>query len=128
MKTAVVTGSQSGMGLAIRTELESKGWRVRGIDLPGKGAEVEGDLSTEAGREGAAPAIIAASGGRLDAVAANAGVDVPRPGRGPFGGAGPSFVPPVEQEGRRQGADLLGAIGPRDHRSRRTAQEIRTVV
>jgi NAD(P)-dependent dehydrogenase (short-subunit alcohol dehydrogenase family) len=79
MKTSVVTGSQSGMGLAIRTELESKGWRVLGVDLPGKKAEVEGDLSTPAGREGAAAAIIAASGGRLDAVVANAGVDVPRP-------------------------------------------------
>ena len=54
MKTSVVTGSQSGMGLAIRTELESKGWRVLGVDLPGKKAEVEGDLSTPAGREGAA--------------------------------------------------------------------------
>src|SRR5512137_3132921 len=79
MLIAVVTGSQSGMGLAIRTQLESKGWRVLGVDLPGKGAEVEGDLSTTVGREGAAAAIIAASGGRLDAVAANAGVDVPRP-------------------------------------------------
>jgi NAD(P)-dependent dehydrogenase (short-subunit alcohol dehydrogenase family) len=79
MKTSVVTGSQSGMGLAIRKRLESKGWRIIGVDLPGKGAEVEGDLSTPAGRENAAAAIIAGSGGRLEAVVANAGVDVPRP-------------------------------------------------
>jgi NAD(P)-dependent dehydrogenase (short-subunit alcohol dehydrogenase family) len=78
-KVAVVTGSQSGMGLAIRTELEAKGWRVLGVDLPGKRAEVEGDLSTDEGRASAAAAIVAATGGRLDAVAANAGVDVPRP-------------------------------------------------
>jgi NAD(P)-dependent dehydrogenase (short-subunit alcohol dehydrogenase family) len=79
MPTAVVTGSQSGMGLAIRSELESTGWRVLGVDLPDKGAEVSADLSTGAGRTAAADAILAACAGRLDAVAANAGVDVPRP-------------------------------------------------
>ena len=79
MKTAVVTGSQSGIGLAVRKELEAKGWRVLGVDLAGKGAEIDGDLSTEAGRQGAAAAISATSGGRIDAVVANAGVDVPRP-------------------------------------------------
>jgi NAD(P)-dependent dehydrogenase (short-subunit alcohol dehydrogenase family) len=79
MPTAVVTGSQSGMGLAIRVELESKGWRVLGVDLPGKGAEIASDLSTDAGRAAAAEAVLEASAGRLDGVAANAGVDVPRP-------------------------------------------------
>jgi len=79
MRTAVITGSQSGMGLAIRQELEAKGWRVLGVDLPGKGAEVTADLSNEAGRSAAASAILAASDGRLDAVAANAGVDLPKP-------------------------------------------------
>jgi NAD(P)-dependent dehydrogenase (short-subunit alcohol dehydrogenase family) len=79
MLTAVVTGSQSGMGLAIRSELESKGWRVLGVDLPGKGAEVAADLSNDAGRAAAAEALLAACGGRLDGVAANAGVDVPKP-------------------------------------------------
>jgi NAD(P)-dependent dehydrogenase (short-subunit alcohol dehydrogenase family) len=79
MRTAVVTGSQSGMGLAIRQELESKGWRVLGVDLPGKGAEVTADLSNDAGRAAAARAILAESGGKLDGVAANAGVDVPKP-------------------------------------------------
>jgi NAD(P)-dependent dehydrogenase (short-subunit alcohol dehydrogenase family) len=79
MPTAVVTGSQSGMGLAIRGELAAQGWRVLGVDLPGKGAEVSADLSTDAGRAAAAEALLAACEGRLDAVAANAGVDVPRP-------------------------------------------------
>jgi NAD(P)-dependent dehydrogenase (short-subunit alcohol dehydrogenase family) len=79
MPTAVVTGSQSGMGLAIRDELASRGWTVLGVDLPGKGAEIPADLSTDAGRATAAEGILAAAGGRLDAVAANAGVDVPRP-------------------------------------------------
>jgi NAD(P)-dependent dehydrogenase (short-subunit alcohol dehydrogenase family) len=67
------------MGLAIRGGLESKGWRVLGVDLPGKGAEIAADLSTEGGRESAGAAVIAACGGRLDAVAANAGIDLPRP-------------------------------------------------
>src|SRR5512137_533234 len=79
MRTAVVTGSQSGMGLAIRNELQSKGWRVLGVDLPGKGAEISGDLSNDAGRAAVAAAILEASGGKLEAVAANAGVDVPKP-------------------------------------------------
>jgi NAD(P)-dependent dehydrogenase (short-subunit alcohol dehydrogenase family) len=78
-RTAVVTGSQSGMGLAIRRELASKDWHVLGVDLPGKGAEVEGDLSTDEGRAAVAAAILGLCGGRLQAVAANAGVDVPRP-------------------------------------------------
>jgi NAD(P)-dependent dehydrogenase (short-subunit alcohol dehydrogenase family) len=67
------------MGLAIRQELESRNWRVVGVDLPGKGAEVTADLSNEAGRAAAATAILAAADGRLEAVAANAGVDVPKP-------------------------------------------------
>ncbi|MEI6225379.1 MAG: SDR family oxidoreductase [Deltaproteobacteria bacterium] len=79
MPTVVVTGSQSGLGLAIRSELEATGWRVLGVDLPDKGAEISADLSVGAGRAAAAEAILAACGGRLEAVAANAGVDLPRP-------------------------------------------------
>jgi len=45
MKTFVVTGSQSGLGLAIRDHLRAGGNRMIGVDLPGKGAEVSGDLS-----------------------------------------------------------------------------------
>ena len=67
------------MGLAIRQELESKGWRVLGVDLPGQGSEVAADLSSEAGRAAAVSEILSASDGRLDAVAANAGVDLPKP-------------------------------------------------
>ena len=76
---AVVTGSQSGMGLAIRNELAIQGWRVIGVDLPGKGAEVEADLSTDEGRAAAAAGLVAVAKGSIQAVAANAGVDVPRP-------------------------------------------------
>lgn len=79
MAVAVVTGSQSGMGLAIRTELESKGWRVLGVDLPGKGAEVSADLSTDPGREAAVASLRVLSGGKIAGVCANAGIDVPKP-------------------------------------------------
>jgi len=44
-KHIAITGSQSGMGLAFRFLLEQSGYDVIGNDLPGKGAEVEGDLS-----------------------------------------------------------------------------------
>jgi NAD(P)-dependent dehydrogenase (short-subunit alcohol dehydrogenase family) len=52
---------------------------VLGVDLPGKGAEIQADLSSDAGRAAAAAAVLEASGGKLEAVAANAGVDVPKP-------------------------------------------------
>jgi NAD(P)-dependent dehydrogenase (short-subunit alcohol dehydrogenase family) len=67
------------MGLAIRSRLEADGWRVIGVDLPGKGAAVEADLSVPAGRIAAAEGVLARCGDTLDAVAANAGVDVPKP-------------------------------------------------
>ncbi|MEI7703118.1 MAG: SDR family oxidoreductase [Deltaproteobacteria bacterium] len=79
MPNAVVTGSQSGLGLAIRRELESKGWRVLGVDLPGKGAEISADLSNDGGREAAVRAILELSDGRIEGVAANAGIDIPKP-------------------------------------------------
>jgi len=75
MATVVVTGSQSGMGLAIRRHLEAAGTRVLGVDLPGKGAEIAADLSQPEGRAAAAEAILARCGGRLDGAVANAGVD-----------------------------------------------------
>jgi NAD(P)-dependent dehydrogenase (short-subunit alcohol dehydrogenase family) len=76
MPTVVVTGSQSGIGLAIRTRLAAGGVRVLGVDLPGKGAEIAGDLSHPAGRVPAIDAILERAGGCLDGVVANAGVDV----------------------------------------------------
>jgi hypothetical protein len=54
-----VSGSQSGLGLAIRQRLQAAdGWRVIGIDLPGKGAEVEADLSSSAGRAKAVAGVL----------------------------------------------------------------------
>jgi NAD(P)-dependent dehydrogenase (short-subunit alcohol dehydrogenase family) len=74
MKTFVVTGSTSGMGLASRKLLEKNGVKVIGVsNTPGE--EVTADLSTEAGVDHAVSEIIRLSEGNLDGVFANAGVD-----------------------------------------------------
>ncbi|MBL0296570.1 MAG: SDR family oxidoreductase [Betaproteobacteria bacterium] len=77
-RTVAVSGSQSGLGLAIRQRLAVDGWRVIGIDLPGKGAEVEADLSSSAGRKKAVAGVLKQCGGVLHGVVANAGVDSPK--------------------------------------------------
>lgn len=73
--TIAITGSQSGMGLAIRKRLEESGCRIIGVDLPGKGAEVEADLSHVDGRRQAVTEVLKMCGHRLDGAVANAGVD-----------------------------------------------------
>jgi NAD(P)-dependent dehydrogenase (short-subunit alcohol dehydrogenase family) len=72
MGTALVTGSASGIGAAVRTRLEQDGDRVIGIDL--RGAEIEADLSTPDGREGALRSAREACGGELDRLVCCAGV------------------------------------------------------
>jgi NAD(P)-dependent dehydrogenase (short-subunit alcohol dehydrogenase family) len=79
MSKFVITGSQSGMGLAIKEHLQSQDHAIIGVDLPGKGAEVDADLSTAEGRKAAVQAVIESSQGQLDGVLANAGVDVDKP-------------------------------------------------
>lgn len=74
-RTVAVSGSQSGLGLAIRRHLEAAGVRVIGIDLPGKGAEVEADLSKPEGRKRAVQGVNEACGGTLQGLVANAGID-----------------------------------------------------
>jgi NAD(P)-dependent dehydrogenase (short-subunit alcohol dehydrogenase family) len=51
MTTAVVTGSASGIGAAIRKRFERSGYTVIGIDL--RAAEIIADLSTREGRKAA---------------------------------------------------------------------------
>ncbi|MGZ4681187.1 MAG: SDR family oxidoreductase [Acidimicrobiales bacterium] len=71
-RTAVITGSASGIGAAIRSRLEADGMRVIGIDL--KGQEIEADLSTAEGRAAAVAAALERSEGRIDALVPVAGL------------------------------------------------------
>jgi NAD(P)-dependent dehydrogenase (short-subunit alcohol dehydrogenase family) len=73
-KTIVVTGSQSGMGYASRLLLEKNGAKVIGVTNTDD-AEVQADLSTPEGVDYAVQEIIKLSGGNIDGVFANAGVD-----------------------------------------------------
>jgi NAD(P)-dependent dehydrogenase (short-subunit alcohol dehydrogenase family) len=75
MKTVMVTGSESGMGAAIAERLVRTGYKVIGIDLPGKGAVISGDLSTGQGRQLIIQQALEACDGKLDGIVCNAGVD-----------------------------------------------------
>lgn len=79
MNNIVLTGSQSGMGWIMRQYLESQGYPIIGVDLPGKGAEVDGNLSTFEGCQAALEGVIKRCEGQLGGVIANAGVDVNQP-------------------------------------------------
>jgi NAD(P)-dependent dehydrogenase (short-subunit alcohol dehydrogenase family) len=59
VRTLVITGSASGLGLATRRRLEAAGDTVIGVDL--HDAEVEADLSTSAGRADAIAAVVDAA-------------------------------------------------------------------
>lgn len=72
MGTALVTGSASGIGAAVRARLEAGGDTVIGVDLAG--AEIEADLATAAGRSAMVHAALDRSDGRLDRVVACAGL------------------------------------------------------
>ncbi len=72
MGVTALTGSASGIGKALRERLERDGDRVIGVDL--RGAEIEADLSTPAGRERAIAGVRDASGGSLDRLVLCAGV------------------------------------------------------
>lgn len=74
-RCVVVTGAGSGIGAALTTLLRAEGDRVIGVDL--RGAEIEADLATPAGRTGAAEAASQAAGGVVDAVVTCAGTAVP---------------------------------------------------
>jgi NAD(P)-dependent dehydrogenase (short-subunit alcohol dehydrogenase family) len=72
-KTIVITGSQSGMGLASRLLLEKNGVRIIGVSNTDD-AEIQADLSTNEGVDKAVQKIIELSKGKIDGVFANAGV------------------------------------------------------
>lgn len=72
MALAVVSGSASGIGAAVRSQLEGEGFTVIGIDL--RDAEIEADLSTPDGRVAAIDAAIEKSGGTIDRLVLCAGL------------------------------------------------------
>ena len=76
-RTYIVTGAGSGIGLATTQLLRERGETVIGVDL--KGAEIEADLSTAAGRKAAAEDVTEMTDGKIDAVIACAGISAPIP-------------------------------------------------
>jgi 3alpha-hydroxysteroid 3-dehydrogenase len=64
MRTAVITGSATGLGAATRLRLEADGYRVIGVDLSGQ--EISADLSSPAGRAAAMNAVLAATDRSID--------------------------------------------------------------
>jgi NAD(P)-dependent dehydrogenase (short-subunit alcohol dehydrogenase family) len=72
MTTVAITGSASGIGAATAERLKAAGTRVIGVDL--RSADVEVDLSTQAGREAAVAGVVDRCDGRLDGMLLAAGV------------------------------------------------------
>jgi NAD(P)-dependent dehydrogenase (short-subunit alcohol dehydrogenase family) len=75
-RTYVVTGAASGIGQATTALLTERGHRVIGVDL--HDADVTVDLSTAGGRESLVARVAELSGGRIDAIIANAGLAAPK--------------------------------------------------
>src|SRR5665648_770354 len=72
MRTVVVTGSASGIGKATKALLEARGDRVIGVDI--RDADITVDLTTAEGRAALVDQVRALTGGRIDAIVANAGL------------------------------------------------------
>ncbi len=77
MRTYLVTGSASGIGKATVELLRSRGDRVIGSDL--HDADIEVDLTAEAGRGRLVEETDRLSGGRIDGIIAVAGLALPSP-------------------------------------------------
>jgi NAD(P)-dependent dehydrogenase (short-subunit alcohol dehydrogenase family) len=72
MGTYVITGGASGIGAAIKLQLQSEGHRVLVVDL--QQADIVADLATSPGRSDAVAAIVEATSGELAGLVACAGV------------------------------------------------------
>jgi NAD(P)-dependent dehydrogenase (short-subunit alcohol dehydrogenase family) len=75
-RTYVVTGAASGIGAATAHTLRERGGRVIACDLDR--ADVVGDLTTAEGRLALIDGVTRLSGGRIDAIVANAGGGAPQ--------------------------------------------------
>ena len=71
-KTAIISGTASGIGACVKTRLENLGYRVIGIDL--KDADIAADLSTNDGRTTATAQALELSGGSIDILVLAAGL------------------------------------------------------
>jgi len=74
-RTYVVTGAASGIGRATAELITERGHRVIGVDL--HDADVTVDLSTAEGRTELVSKVTELSGGKIDAIIANAGLAKP---------------------------------------------------
>jgi NAD(P)-dependent dehydrogenase (short-subunit alcohol dehydrogenase family) len=72
MGNAIVTGAASGIGRAVREQLDAQGDRVIGIDL--HDVEVNADLGTSEGRRRAIDETLALAGGAIDRLVLAAGL------------------------------------------------------
>lgn len=72
MGTAVVTGCASGIGACVKSRLGAQGHNVIGIDL--KNADINSDLSNNAGRETAIKKALEMSAGKIDRLVLAAGL------------------------------------------------------
>src|SRR5437763_1130756 len=70
-RTYVVTGAASGIGAATTSYLRERGSQVIACDL--RDADVIADLTTSEGRAALVEGVKRLSGGRIDAIVANAG-------------------------------------------------------
>jgi NAD(P)-dependent dehydrogenase (short-subunit alcohol dehydrogenase family) len=70
-RTYVVTGAASGIGAATVAYLQARGGQVIACDL--RDADVVGDLASPEGRAALVDGVTRLSGGRIDAIVANAG-------------------------------------------------------
>lgn len=76
-RTYLITGGTGGIGAATAELLRSRGEKVITADI--KGADINCDLTTEEGRAELAAKAKELSGGQLNAVIANAGMQAPTP-------------------------------------------------